>query len=489
MGPVVATESGPVEGFREEDISVFLGIPYAEAPVGEHRFLAPAPRKPWDGVRPALEYSGTAPQPRSDFTIIPEPVIDEDDCLTLNIFTPDPGAAGLPVLVWIHGGGFVTGCSASPWYRGNRFARDGVVLVSVNYRLGTEGFLPLDGAPDNRGARDWVAGLEWVQRNIAGFGGDPAQVTIGGQSAGGAACLALMTMPSAAGLFRAAIPMSGAAVPPGGDEARRKWAQEMATHLGCRPVREEMARVGTEDMIAAQVAVTGGGMNGPGLWIDGDVLPGDPVAAIGAGTGADLPILVGATEDEAIPALIGAADRIDADRFVRRMGRLGLDEEAAGAYRSMLGDLPLWRVLARATTDLRFRLTADRLADTHSGAGAARRSVAGRTFAYDFRWPSPALGGFGAAHCLDLPFVFDNLDAYWVDTVAGPDTPQELADRMHRAWVSFIADGDPGWAPYESEHRRVMVFDAADGPVNGVADDPLSASRDIWAQARARSRS
>ena len=479
MGPVVVTEAGPVEGFMEEGMSVFLGIPYAEAPIGEHRFGAPAPRKPWDGVRPALEYSGTAPQPRSDFTIIPEPVLDGDDCLTLNIFTPDPGAAGLPVMVWIHGGGFTTGCSASPWYRGNRFARDGIVLVSINYRLGTEGFLPIEGAPHNRGALDWVAALEWVQRNISAFGGDPSRVTIGGQSAGGVACLALMTMPSAAGLFRGVMAMSGAALFSGDEEAGTKLAAQMAAHLGCRPTRVDMARVGTEDMVGAQVAITGGGMNGPGLWVDGEVVPGDPVAAVQGGAGSRLALLVGATEDEAIPALIGAADRIDADRFARRMGRLGLDDEAVAAYQALLPDAPRWRVLARATTDSRFRLSAGRLAEIRDGAVAP-------TYAYDFRWPSPALGGFGACHCLDLPFVFDNLDAYWVDTVAGPDTPQELADRMHQAWVGFVADGDAGWDRYDRARRPVMVFDAADGPVSGVVEDPLGATRDIWAGARAR---
>ena len=481
MGPVVATESGQVEGFLEEGASVFLGIPYAEAPVGEHRFLAPAPRKPWDGVRPALAYSGTAPQPTSDFTIIPEPVIEGDDCLTLNIFTPDPGSAGLPVLVWIHGGGFVTGCSASPWYRGARFARDGVVVVSINYRLGTEGFLPLDGAPDNRGALDWVAALEWVQRNIAAFGGDPARVTIGGQSAGGVASLTLMTMPSATGLFRGAMAMSGAALFSGGAEGGAKLAGQMAEHLGRRATRDDFARVGTEEMIAAQVAITGGGMNGPGLWVDGEVVPADPVAAVGDGAGRNIALLVGATEDEAIPALMASADKMDPERFARRMGRLGLDEQGTAAYQALLPDLPRWRVLARATTDLRFRLNGGRLADL-------RQAAAAPTFAYDFRWPSPALGGFGACHCLDLPFVFDNLDAYWVETVAGPDTPQELADRMHRAWVGFITDGDAGWDRYDETRRPVMVFDAADGPVSGLVEDPMRATRELWAGVRERAR-
>jgi para-nitrobenzyl esterase len=158
------------------------------------------------------------------------------------------------------------------------------------------------------------------------------------------------------------------------------------------------------------------------------------------------------------------------------MARLGLSERQTAAYRSLLPDAPPWRVLARATTDQMFRLNAARLAD-------ARQSAVAPTFAYDFRWPSPALGGFGACHCLDLPFVFDNLDADGVETVAGPGTPQELADRMHRAWVGFIADGDPGWDRYEPPRRAVMVFDADPGPVKEVVDDPLRAEREIWSGA------
>jgi para-nitrobenzyl esterase len=318
--------------------------------------------------------------------------------------------------------------------------------------------------------------LGGVQQNIAACGGDPARVTIGGQSAGGVACLALMTMPRAEGLFRAAIAMSGAALFSGSPDAGTRMAGEISAGLGCRPVRDELIRFSTEEMVAAQTDAAAGTMGGLGLWVDGEVLPGDPVPAVRSGAGANRPLLVGATQDEAVPGLIGSAGRIDPERFARRMARLGLSERQTAAYRSLLPDAPPWRVLARATTDQMFRLNAARLAD-------ARQSAVAPTFAYDFRWPSPALGGFGACHCLDLPFVFDNLDADGVETVAGPGTPQELADRMHRAWVGFIADGDPGWDRYEPPRRAVMVFDADPGPVKEVVDDPLRAEREIWSGA------
>src|SRR5262245_37175945 len=174
--PIWPTKAGAVRGTWNEGAAVFLGIPFAAPPFGDRRFLAPEPPAPWNDVRDARSYRATAPQPHRQFTLVPEPVSDGDDCLTLNVFTPELGPAGLPVLMWIHGGGFVAGCNASPWYRGTRFARDGVVLVGINYRLGIDGFLAMAGAPPNRGVLDWLAALRWVHDNIEGFGGDPANV-------------------------------------------------------------------------------------------------------------------------------------------------------------------------------------------------------------------------------------------------------------------------------------------------------------------------
>ena len=236
MDRVVTTIAGSVRGSAEEGAAVFLGIPYAAPPFGAHRLRPPAPAEPWEGVRGALEYGPTAPQPHRQFTLIPEPVVDGEDSLNLNVFTPEPSAgAALPVLVWIHGGGFTAGCNRSPWYRGSRFAGDGVVVVNINYRLGAEGFMVIDDAPPNRAVRDWVAALEWVRDNITAFGGDPDRVTIAGQSAGGVACAALLTCPPARGLFRAAICMSGSRIPGLELDDARGLTKEMAAHLGVPP--------------------------------------------------------------------------------------------------------------------------------------------------------------------------------------------------------------------------------------------------------------
>ena len=206
--PIVATSSGTVRGlWRGTDAdrsAAFLGIPFAQPPVGGLRFAAPVPVEPWTGIREATTF-GATPQrgPVAEVTLIPEPSVPGEATLNVNVFTPRPGdsAARLPVLVYIHGGGYVSGSPASPWYDGESFARDGLVTVTVSYRLGFDGFGLIDGAPSNRGVRDWLAALDWVQREITAFGGNPDAVTIAGQSAGGGAVLTLLGMPAAQHLF------------------------------------------------------------------------------------------------------------------------------------------------------------------------------------------------------------------------------------------------------------------------------------------------
>ena len=423
----------------------------------------PHPR--WDGIRDAFEYAPTAPQPERGLTIIPEPVIDGGNapsCLSLNIFTPDLGSAGLPVLVWIHGGGFTSGTPSSPWYDGRSFNRDGVVVVSIGYRLGAEGFLHLQDAPDNRGVLDWLAGLQWVHDNIAAFGGDPTQVTIGGQSAGGGAVCTLASLPQARGLFRGVMAMSGSVShPPTADQAR--WiADAVAAELDMTPTRVNLSGVAPGDPVAAQAAgpanavkaarSRGEAETAPRLtfqpFVDGTVIPERPLDAMRSGRTDHLALLIGTTEQEFNATAMGL--ELTEAELTQRMSQFGFTAESAHEYAKIRDDSPA-AVFGQAVTDMMFRIPALRACTSRTQAHAG-------TFRYEFRWRTDVLQ-LGSVHCLDLPFAWDLLDADGVEAVAGTAPPQQLADRMHHAWVDFVSTGDAGWASYRNENRATMIFD------------------------------
>lgn len=493
MEPIASTTAGKVQGAEDEGQFAFLGVPFAAPPFGEHRLLAPAPPEAWDGVRDALAYGPTSQQPLDEITGgIPEPSIPGDDILTVNVFTPDLGAANLPVLVWIHGGGFFAGSPASPWYRGTRFARDGVVVVTIGYRLGAEGFLALEGAPANRAVLDWLAALEWVQANIANFGGDPGNVTVAGQSAGAVAATTLLAMPRAQGLFRRAVSASGVAraVPP--DEAAAT-ADALTGHLGVEPTRDAVAARPFVELHTAQMALRAAqaqvsllenrseamGQMPFAPIIDGDLVTGKPLKAIALGAGAGIDLLAGATLQETNFGVRASMADIDEPTLVLVLAGLGLP---AHEYRSYHRNLAPADVVAQAVTDRIFRSRVVSLAEARAAGAAAADGAGGgggRTFTYEFRWPSPLLDGhIGAVHCLDLPFVFDLLDAPEVGDLAGPEPPQPLADLVHRSWVGFVTTGDPGWPAHDLDTRQTMVFDVESGAVA----DPLSAERQLWAR-------
>ena len=252
----VETTSGTVRGTAVGPAVAFRGIPYAAPPFGDLRFAAPVPAPGWDGVRDCTAFGPTAPKPPYPVPVdllLPEPVVPGEDVLNLNVWTPDPSADGLPVLVWIHGGAFVNGSGAVPQYDGTAFARDGVVCVTINYRLGVDGFLHFDdGGPANRGLLDQVAALEWVRDNIAAFGGDPGRVTVAGESAGAMSVTALLSMPRAAGLFSRAVAQSGAGHHALSSGTARRVAGYLAERLGVPLTREALAAVPLPELVAAQ---------------------------------------------------------------------------------------------------------------------------------------------------------------------------------------------------------------------------------------------
>ncbi len=489
MDSIVNTEQGTVRGTVEGGIHAFLGIPYAAPPAGEDRFSPPQPPETWEGTRDSVAYGAAALQPKQEFTLIPEPLVEGDNCLNLNVFTPSPGTSGLPVLVWIHGGGFFAGCNASPWYRGERFARDGVVLVSINYRLGIEGFLPVEDGGVNRGVLDWLAALEWVQRNIGEFGGDPARVTVAGQSAGGMAAAIMLTVPRAHGLIRRAICMSGPVALVRTVEQAQDTARIVAEQLGIRLTRQALSEVPVERLLEVQALLMPGGVGGtPDLdallgggqemlpltpLVDGDLVPASPLAAVCSGTGGSCDLLTGTTTEEFNMVATLTAGAMDEAAAERALQKAGLSSDGLRTYRAAHPDATCVQLVGQALTDRMFRVPTRDLCDARAGAS-------GRTYLYQSAWRSPAMGGMlGAAHCMDVPFTFDNLDQSGIDVALGSDPPQGLAEVMHRAWVTFVRDGDPGWSPVNAGERPAMVFDDQ----SAVVDDPLRLPSSLWGEA------
>ncbi|MFF1877603.1 carboxylesterase/lipase family protein [Leifsonia sp. NPDC058230] len=477
MSPEVTTTAGRVRGLQRDGSIAFLGIPFAEPPVGELRFAAPVPHAPWTGTLDATAYGATAQRETlAEITLIPEPSIPGDSTLNVNVFTPSLPDAGdpdalLPVLVYIHGGGFVAGSPASPWYDGAAFNRDGIVTVSLSYRLGFDGFGWIEDAPHNRGVRDWVLGLEWVRDNIAAFGGDPARVTVAGQSAGGGAVLSLLAVPAAASLFHRAISLSGATSDLPLDEAE-KLGRELAALGGVAPTRsglgsldertvlELQGRVASPTVEADQSGESGdplaplvrfatGGLSW-GPVVDGEVLPESVSAALSRGVGADKELVLGATDNEFVMALAPQAEALSAVPAAAILSAFGLPEATVAAYIDAHPSRGTADLIGQYVTDRMFRVTAITLAAERARSGAP-------TWLYRFAWPSPTIGN--SCHCLDVPFFFDCLAAERVAYLAGPNPPQELADEVHGSAVAFVSTGDPGWTPFDEATRSTRVFD------------------------------
>jgi para-nitrobenzyl esterase len=495
MDPVIQTQSGAVRGtISGEGIWSFKGIPYAAAPFGANRFKAPQPVEPWTGVREALTFGPTslqAPYPPPFDRMLANPIIPGDECLNLNVWTPEPGATGLPVMVWIHGGSFIRGSNAVPTYDGSAFARDGVVCVGINYRLGVDGFLFLGDGISNLGILDQIAALRWVQENIAAFGGDPGNVTVFAESAGAFSVGALIAMPRANGLFRRAILESGAGHHVLSAATARRVGEYLAEKLGVPPTREAIAAVPLDRLIEAQVQLGADAAANPDThkWgeivgnlmvfepvIDGETLTDLPIRRMFSGSGANIDVLVGTTAEEwrffMVPP--GVIDMINDATLNRVVAAYGLPvEQTLATYRRDRPGASDGDLMAAVITDWFFRIPAIRMAEAHiTSAGA------GSTYLYEFAWRSPLFDGrLGACHAVELPFVFDVLADSSSDGLVGSEAPQSLADAVHRAWVSFATRGDPGWAHYDLNRRVTMRF--TDG-ASAAADDPREAERVLW---------
>ncbi|MDG9717800.1 carboxylesterase/lipase family protein [Streptomyces sp. DH24] len=471
--PVVRTPYGAVRGRYEQGTAVFRGIPYAAPPFGPRRFRPPVPPELWDGVRDAGAFGPTAPKPpysEAFAQYLSDPVLPGDDCLNLNVWTPGPDpAARLPVMVWLHGGALTRGSSAVPVYDGRAFARDGVVCVSLNHRLGVEGYGLFPDAPANAGLRDQIAALTWVREAIGAFGGDPDRITLFGQSAGAISIGALLAAPQTRGLVRRAVLQSGAPEAAERDKVRRV-VRRMAARLKVPATAEAFAAVDRDLLLRTQAEVgrlSSPVLGGPafGIVVDGDVVPRDPLEALtegGAARGVDL--LMGWTRDEyrlwLVPGgLLERVDRLGSFALAGARARCRCGPDVPRAYRDLNPDAGAAEIVGQMVTDHLLRVPLHRLAD-------GRREA---SYVYEFAWPS-GRPGLGACHALELGFVFETGATPESARLAGEDPPRELAEAMHAAWVRFATDGDPGWDRWDSTHPVRMFGDGIPHTVFGPRD-------------------
>jgi para-nitrobenzyl esterase len=490
MGVLVETRDGKLEGDRDEGVSVFRGIPFARPPVGELRFAAPRPAAPWTGLRPATRFGPAAPQETAALVGFGVSETSED-CLTLNVWTP--GVEGRrPVMVWIHGGAFVYGSGSQAIYDGAALAQRGdVVVVTVNYRLGALGFLHLQellgdemDCTANAGLLDQVLALTWVRDNIDAFGGDPSNVTIFGESAGGMSVASLLGMPAARGLFHRAIVQSGSPHNALSTDSATDVARTLLSDLELEPGdARKLLEVPVPALLEAQqrtfMAVMRERRELPfRTTVDGDVFPRPPQGAIADGFAADIPTLVGTTADEW--RLFGFMDpeslTLDDARLVARADRVtGSGRELVDLYAAARAGVSPSDVWFAIESDRIFRIPGVRLAEAQSHHQP-------KTFEYLFTWQSP-IEGLGACHAVDVPFVFGTLDKPGMDAFVGNTAEaRELATKVQGAWLTFARTGDPGhgglpdWPSYDTDRRATMLL----GETCRVEDDPRAAERRAW---------
>lgn len=415
---------------------------------------------------------------------------DNDDWLTLNVWSPDPGpGGGLPVLVWIPGGGYMVGSSVLPEFDGGRLAAAGVVVVTLNYRLGVEGFAQIEGAPANRGLLDQIAALQWVQENIRAFGGDPVRVTVFGQSAGGGSVAALLAMPRADGLFRRAVvqSMPGTFFSPA---LAADVTAACAAELGVRPTLAGLSTMDPARLPAAGYSVAAKMDRWKDSWgrityrpipfapvVDGDVLPVTPWQALAAGAARDIDLLVGHTRDEhrLFSLIDGVLGQVTEDQAETALRKLAPGADGVRCYRESFPAATPEELYELVNADWLFRMPTLHLAQAHAAAG-------GRTYFYELTWTAPAFGGaLGSCHGLDIPLVFGNLGSGQPALLIGEPVSadaEDLSARMRGAWTAFAADGEPGWPAYDTDQRLVQLLDARPA----VTTYPEEASRLLWQQ-------
>lgn len=479
---IAATAAGKVRGAETDGIDSFKGVPYAAPPIGDRRFRPPAPVEAWDGIREALSLPPSCPQPASrPLGWNDEPSLDED-CLYLNVWTPAVGDdARRPVMFWIHGGGYAIGSGSWPIYDGENLARRGdSVVITVNHRLGPLGYLHLaDIAGDefassgNNGMLDLIAALEWVRDNVEQFGGDPGNVTVFGESGGGAKISTLLAMPSARGLFHRAIIQSG----PSMRVMSERRANESAHRLLDELEIDSDNLSALWDLPAERLVETRSGSLGRMGFtpvLDGTVIPDHTANALAEGTAIDVPLIIGCNRDEGAGQL---PETLDEAALRERLAIYGDDhvDEIVSTYQKVFPDASELDIYSWVLTDSRMRYGSIQLAERHA-------AMSSPTYMYLYCCTTAGRAGHG----YEIVYHMDNLGQ-------GANTPsaprQALADEMSEAWVAFARSGDPNhpgladWATYDLDQRATMYFDRGESVVHL---DPEAPTRELWDRLLAR---
>ena len=462
QSPITSTQYGLILGREKNGVLLFNGIPYAEAPVGDRRFKRPVSPASWDDIRDATRFGPAAPQLPSGGMTDSVSVNWNEDCLFLNVCTPGVDHKKRPVLVWIHGGAYRSGQGAVPWYNGTSFALNGdIVVVSINYRLGALGFTDLSRFGDSyatsgiNGICDQIRALKWVRDNISGFGGDPSKVTIAGESAGGFSVATLLGCEQAQGLFRRAIPQSGAAHHTLTEKVGRVVADLLMDELAVESIAE-LKEASVMDILKAQARADvrynqmgiGNGVQAFYPVEQNEVLPIPLRESIRSGMGASVPVLTGTNKDE---NTLFVMEKISSERLRSQAETYG-SESLVDAYMEMLPGATETELAIELGTDFTFKIPAVRHVEDRIAQGAD-------TWMYQFDWESRNVR-LKATHALEIPFVFNTLRSSGVDAfIGGGELPQAVSDEMHSVWTSFIQGDEPGWPKYDLEKRTVKHFD------------------------------
>ncbi len=481
---VITLAQGKIAGYKADGVYIYKGVPYAKAA----RFEAPQDPDAWQGVRSCRAYGPTCPQEKRGgwkndeeaFAFDWDDGFPDEDCLRVNVWTSTLEKKHLPVMVWIHGGGFAAGSGQElPSYDGTNLAKTGeVVVVTLNHRLNVLGFLDLSAYGEkyaqtgNLGMLDIVKALQWVNKNIEKFGGDPANVTIFGQSGGGGKVSTLMAMPSAKGLFHKAIVESGSQVKTMDQKFSRRIAANTMRRLGLNASTiDKIKEVPYEQLLAAgEAAITeereqamkdgfDGFLFGWSPVVDGTVLPQHPFSPQAPAISKDIPMIIGTTLNEFCPSAFDASQRGLSDSEVMEQLKARYGVQTDGLVNAMQKAYPQSKPRDLADLDLMFRPMALEQAQAKVALQGAP------VYMYLFSWQSPALNGvLKAVHCMEIPFAFNNTALQAGMTGNGPEA-QQLAARMSQAWISFAktgkpaADGLPAWEPYTTEGGATMILD------------------------------